>query len=225
MTYFPLQNCLFNFLFDTSPLPVANYDGTRKQCQEPKQEASSRAHFIRKTEFDWWRAQKQTDKLADWSDTWGCDSLSQPCVAGELAWKGPQHITGDNQPDVQVCPDWSSFRRSENPCRHMRSGKSSYTKRLQASTSSELWCSMEATERSLHVATRMGWEPLTSKGDARQGVRVSQVVGSLQKTTQHGWKRWQTLKNVVDRSVPQPIWTISYMKWNHQRQMASRLFP
>lgn len=112
----------------------------------------------------------------------------------------------------------------KKPCRHMRSGKSPKIKRLQASLSLELWCCcMEATERSLHVATRMGREPLTSKGDARQGVRVSQVVGSLQKTTQHGWKRWRTLKNVFDRSVPQPIWTISYMKWNHQRRMVSRL--
>lgn len=105
----------------------------------------------------------------------------------------------------------------------MRSGKPPHTKRLQASKSSELWCCcMEATERSLHVATQMGRELLTSKGDARQGVRVSQVVGSLQKTTQHGWKRWQTLQNVFDGSVPRPIWTISYMKWNHQRRMVSR---
>lgn len=89
----------------------------------------------------------------------------------------------------------------------MSSGKSPHTKRLQASTSSELWCCcMEATERSLHVATRMGWEPLTSKGDARQGVRVSQVVGSLQKTTQHGWKRWQTLKNIWNGTIKDKWW-------------------
>lgn len=214
---FPFRIACLTFCLTFHPLPVAPSDGTRKQCQEPKQEASGSAHFIRKTEIDWWKAQKQMDELTDWMDTWGCDSLSQHFVAGELPWTGHQHITGDNQPDVSVCPDGSDFRRSENPCRHMRSGKSPHTKRLQASLSSE------ATERSLPVATRMGREPLTSKGDARQGVRVSQVVGSLQKTTQHGWKRWQTLENVFDRSVPQPIWTISHMKWNHQRWMASRL--
>lgn len=48
-------------------------------------------------------------------------------------------------------------------------------------------------------------EPLTSERDASQGVRVSQVVGSLQKTTQHGWKQgksWPMLENVFHGPTP-----------------------
>lgn len=63
------------------------------------------------------------------------------------------------------------------------------------------------------ATTLISFEPLTSERDASQGVRVPQVVGSLQETTQHGWrcKCWQMFKNVFRRSVPQLIWKNCYM--------------
>lgn len=63
------------------------------------------------------------------------------------------------------------------------------------------------------VAPWSPMKPLTSESDASQGVWVSQVVGSLQKTTQHGWKHdkcWPMLKNLFHRPVPQVWCSISY---------------
>lgn len=58
--FFFFYVCLtFCFEFPHSPLL---HDCTRKQCQEQKQEANSRAHLIKKTETDSWKVQKQTDE-------------------------------------------------------------------------------------------------------------------------------------------------------------------
>lgn len=59
-------------------------------------------------------------------------------------------------------------------------------------------------DQKIHTHSLIG--PLTSERDTSQGVWVSQVVGPLQKTTQHGLKCsrcWQMLKKCVSRISPQ----------------------
>lgn len=72
-------------------------------------------------------------------------------------------------------------------------------------------------DQKIYIHSLIG--PLTSERDTSQGVRVSQVVGPLQKTTQHGWKCgkcWQMLKKRVSRISPQ---------FNDNRAIKDERFP
>lgn len=111
------------------------------------------------------------------------------------------------------------MRWSENPFRHNQTGQFSIRKgyRLDLPQNEDVAVREQQTGcctlLRCVVDTLASNEPLTSECDASQGVRVSQVVGSLQKTTQHGWKDgkcWPMLKNVFHRSTLQLIRSISY---------------